>query len=30
MAQPVSITVNGMAYDRDVEPRLLLTHFLRE
>ena len=30
MAQTVSITVNGMAYVRDVEPRLLLTHFLRD
>jgi carbon-monoxide dehydrogenase small subunit len=30
MAQTVSITVNGMAYIRDVEPRLLLTHFLRD
>jgi len=30
MLQTVSITVNGMAYIRDVQPRLLLTHFLRE
>jgi len=30
MAQTVSITVNGMAYIRDVEPRLLLAHFLRD
>ena len=30
MAQTVSITVNGLAYVRDVEPRLLLTHFLRD
>ena len=30
MAQTVSITVNGMAHIRDVEPRLLLTHFLRD
>jgi carbon-monoxide dehydrogenase small subunit len=30
MAQTVSITVNSMAYIRDVEPRLLLTHFLRD
>ena len=30
MAHTVSITVNGLAYIRDVEPRLLLTHFLRE
>jgi len=26
----VNMTVNGMAYERDVEPRLLLVHFLRE
>ena len=26
----VSITVNGEPYTRDVEPRLLLVHFLRE
>jgi carbon-monoxide dehydrogenase small subunit len=26
----VSITVNGTAYDRDVEPRTLLAYFLRE
>ncbi|HEY7293601.1 MAG TPA: (2Fe-2S)-binding protein [Dehalococcoidia bacterium] len=26
----VSITVNGKTYERDVEPRLLLVHFLRE
>jgi carbon-monoxide dehydrogenase small subunit len=30
MAHTVSITVNGTAYERDVEPRLLLAHFLRE
>jgi carbon-monoxide dehydrogenase small subunit len=30
MAYPVSITVNGTAYEREVEPRLLLAHFLRE
>ena len=30
MAQTASITVNGTAYIRDVEPRLLLAHFLRE
>ena len=28
--QEVSITVNGKRYDEDVEPRLLLVHFLRE
>jgi carbon-monoxide dehydrogenase small subunit len=27
---PVSITVNGRLYTRDVEPRLLLVHFIRE
>jgi carbon-monoxide dehydrogenase small subunit len=27
---PVKITVNGRAYEREVEPRLLLVHFLRE
>jgi len=26
----VSITVNGKVYEREVEPRLLLVHFLRE
>ena len=26
----VSITVNGVAYERDVEPRTLLAYFLRE
>jgi carbon-monoxide dehydrogenase small subunit len=30
MAHNVSITVNGVAYERQVEPRLLLAHFLRE
>ncbi len=30
MTVPVSITVNGERYDREVEPRLLLVHFLRE
>ena len=30
MAYPFSITVNGTAYQREVEPRLLLVHFLRE
>lgn len=30
MAYPVSITVNGTTYEREVEPRLLLAHFLRE
>ena len=26
----VSITINGRRYDRDVEPRLLLVHFIRD
>jgi aerobic carbon-monoxide dehydrogenase small subunit len=30
MAQSVSITVNGVEYEKEVEPRLLLAHFLRE
>jgi len=30
MAQTVSITVNGVAHTKEVEARLLLTHFLRE
>ncbi len=30
MTVPVSITVNGQRYDRQVEPRLLLVHFLRD
>ncbi len=30
MAQKVSIRVNGVAHERQVEPRLLLAHFLRE
>ena len=28
--QHVSVTVNGKPYESDVEPRLLLVHFLRE
>jgi carbon-monoxide dehydrogenase small subunit len=27
---PVSITVNGRRYDREVEPRQLLVHFIRD
>src|SRR5919112_4234790 len=27
---PVSVEVNGVQYDREVEPRLLLVHFLRD
>jgi carbon-monoxide dehydrogenase small subunit len=26
----VKITINGQQYERDVEPRLLLTHFIRD
>ncbi|MGI8694011.1 MAG: (2Fe-2S)-binding protein, partial [Geodermatophilaceae bacterium] len=26
----ISVTVDGVAYDDDVEPRLLLVHYLRE
>jgi len=30
MKLPVTIRVNGRAYERDIEPRLLLVHFLRD
>ncbi|HEY2986487.1 MAG TPA: (2Fe-2S)-binding protein [Candidatus Binatia bacterium] len=30
MKQPINVTVNGRLYQEDVEPRLLLSHFLRE
>ena len=30
MKCPVAISVNGSTYQRDVEPRLLLVHFLRD
>ena len=30
MTLPVRITVNGRVFEREVEPRLLLVHFLRE
>ena len=30
MKVPVSITVNGRRHEREVEPRLLLVHFLRD
>ena len=26
----INVTVNGTAYERDVEPRMLLVHFLRD
>jgi carbon-monoxide dehydrogenase small subunit len=30
MGETIRVTVNGRAYERDVEPRLLLVHFLRD
>ena len=30
MMIPVTITVNGKAWSQEVEPRLLLVHFLRD
>jgi carbon-monoxide dehydrogenase small subunit len=30
MKSPVSISVNGRTYSQDIEPRLLLVHFLRD
>ena len=30
MRVPVNITVNGRRYEREVEPRLLLVHFIRD
>ena len=30
MTVPLRVVVNGQAYERAVEPRLLLTHFLRD
>ncbi len=30
MELPISVTVNGRRYDRTIEPRLLLVHFLRD
>ena len=30
MKVPIDITVNGRRYEREVEPRLLLVHFLRD
>ena len=30
MEIPISVTVNGRLYERDVEPRLLLVHFIRD
>jgi len=30
MKQTIHVTINGRIYEEDVEPRLLLSHFLRE
>ena len=30
MTIPVKVTINGRLYEREVEPRLLLVHFIRE
>jgi len=30
MKKAVSITINGVSYQREVEPRLLLVHFIRD
>jgi carbon-monoxide dehydrogenase small subunit len=30
MTQHVKLTINGQAYAADIEPRLLLVHFIRE
>ena len=30
MKIPVSITINGRRYEREVEPRQLLVHFIRD
>jgi carbon-monoxide dehydrogenase small subunit len=30
MKQTITVTINGRKYEEDVEPRLLLSHFLRE
>jgi len=30
MKQTINVTINGRLYEEDVEPRLLLSHFLRE
>jgi carbon-monoxide dehydrogenase small subunit len=30
MKVPVTVTVNGQVYQREVEPRMLLVHFLRD
>jgi len=30
MKQPIRVTINGRLYEEEVEPRILLAHFLRE
>ena len=30
MKKPVKVTINGVSYSHDVEPRLLLVHYIRE
>ncbi len=30
MAEKISVTVNGTTYEREVEPRMLLVHFVRD
>ena len=30
MTQPITVTINGFSHTHDVEPRLLLIHYLRE
>ena len=30
MKQTITVTINGMAYEHDIEPRLLLVHYLRD
>jgi len=30
MKQTINVTINGRMYEEDVEPRILLSHFLRE
>ena len=30
MKRTINVTINGRSYEEDVEPRLLLSHFLRE
>ena len=30
MTYPISLTINGSNYEKDVDPRTLLVHFIRE